>query len=251
MEGERQEGEQRREKDAQRVPAKVEYRHRFVFVRTINFNDFHRLIFREIPMSRTVNQQIQIEKPIERVIYIDEPAPRMPSAATRAFVRNLSSTSVQQHMNWESESLHTQRTNSDLFVEFLFTSNFFSTSISFSDFQSLRRRDFYRKLYPDDDPLVESLSNKKFSPSKRQSRGTGTRTPPPVNDRTELRECRSFSSSFFILKVFFFSSGNAATSPRKPHRFVEVKFLFFSSVDFIEFSFPGDRRSATLRDSSI
>jgi hypothetical protein len=49
-------------------------------------------------------------------VYIDEPIPKAPSAATKAFVRNLNSSSVQQNMIWDSESLDSQRTNSDMFV---------------------------------------------------------------------------------------------------------------------------------------
>lgn len=62
------------------------------------------------------NQVAQTDHQVDRVVYIDEPIPKEPSVATKAFVRNLNSSSVQQHMLWDSESLYSPRTNSDMFV---------------------------------------------------------------------------------------------------------------------------------------
>ena len=58
----------------------------------------------------------QTDHQVDRVVYIDDPIPKTPSLATKAFVRNLNSSSVQQHMLWDSESLYSQRTDSDLYV---------------------------------------------------------------------------------------------------------------------------------------
>jgi hypothetical protein len=59
---------------------------------------------------------VQTDHQVNRTVYIDDPIPKPPSAATKAFVRNLDSSSVQQHMKWDSQSLNSQRTNSDMFV---------------------------------------------------------------------------------------------------------------------------------------
>jgi len=77
--------------------------------------------WREKPKPSIVktDQISQTEHQVDRVVYIDEPPPKQPSVATKAFVRNLGSSSVQQHMSWDSDSVSTQRTNSDLFVDWL------------------------------------------------------------------------------------------------------------------------------------
>jgi hypothetical protein len=75
--------------------------------------------FRPKPSTFKTDQVAQTEHQTNRIVYIDDPPPKQPSAATKAFVRNLGSSSVQQNMSWDSESLYTQRTNSDLFVEIL------------------------------------------------------------------------------------------------------------------------------------
>ena len=92
---------------------------------TVEKNSFERIFLRcsakqpEHSSPRKPDRVVPVEHQPDRVIYIDEPRPKPPSAATKAFVRNLSSNSVAQHMSWDSESLYTQRTNSDLFVLFL------------------------------------------------------------------------------------------------------------------------------------
>jgi hypothetical protein len=106
------------------------------------FRDSERERQREKEINRQVDERIQskihyqqkqIEKPsiiksdqvaqtdhqVDRTVYIDEPIPKVPSVATKAFVRNLNSSSVQQNMLWDSESLYSQRTNSDMFVFFV------------------------------------------------------------------------------------------------------------------------------------
>ncbi len=70
----------------------------------------------EKPSTVKTDQVAQTDHQVDRVVYIDEPQPKQPSAATKAFVRNLGSSSVQQHMSWDSESLYSQQTNSDMFV---------------------------------------------------------------------------------------------------------------------------------------
>ncbi len=103
LERERIEGERRREKDAQR-------------------NEQERIHYEKTykkPTTIKTDQVAQTEHQTDRVVYIDDPPPKQPSAATKAFVRNLGSSNVQQQMSWDSESLYTQRTNSDLFVEFI------------------------------------------------------------------------------------------------------------------------------------
>lgn len=62
------------------------------------------------------DQIAQTDHRVDRVVYVDEPAPRPPNVATKALVRNLNSSSVQQQLLWDSESLNTARTNSDAFV---------------------------------------------------------------------------------------------------------------------------------------
>ena len=75
-------------------------------------------IFRAKPIeyspAKTTDRVIPVDYQQDRIIYVDAPRPKPPSAATKAFVRNLSSNSVAQHMSWESESLYTERSNSDL-----------------------------------------------------------------------------------------------------------------------------------------
>lgn len=70
----------------------------------------------EKPSVVKTDQIAQTDHHVDRVVYIDEPVPRAPSVATKAFVRNLNSSSVQQQLLWDSESLNTARTNSDVFV---------------------------------------------------------------------------------------------------------------------------------------
>jgi hypothetical protein len=75
--------------------------------------------WREKPGTVKTDQISQTEHQVDRVVYIDDPPPKQPSIATKAFVRNLGSSAVQQNMSWDSESIYTQRTNSDLFVDWL------------------------------------------------------------------------------------------------------------------------------------
>ena len=93
-------------------------------------------------------------------------------------------------MNWESESLYTERTNTDRFV-FLFRPFLIQTNDfhRFSDYQSLAAQNAYRKLYPDDD--IPQSPKKKF-----ESRGTGTHSATSKNDEID--------QSFEIFHVFLF-----------------------------------------------
>jgi len=124
------------------------------------------------------DQIAQTDHQVDRVVYIDEPIPKAPSAATKAFVRNLNSSSVQQNMLWDSESLDTQRTNSDMFV---FVIDYFISIISmfYRDFKSNTARDLHRKHYTND----ESNILKKPSVIKQEHRSIGTHSPV-INDYT-------------------------------------------------------------------
>ena len=70
----------------------------------------------EIPTTSHLDQVVQTEHPTERVVYVDNPPPKQPNAATKALVRNLNSSSVQQHMLWDAGSLSSERTKSDTYV---------------------------------------------------------------------------------------------------------------------------------------
>lgn len=110
---------------------------------------FH-FIWRPKPIERAsprkTNQVSQTDRvshadhQVDRVVYIDEPPVKQPSAATKAFVRNLGSSSVQQHMNWESDSLNTQRTGSDVYVDFW--------RISPNDFEFLKIEILIEEIIP-------------------------------------------------------------------------------------------------------
>lgn len=95
-------------------------------------------------------------------------------------------------MNWESESLYTERTNTDRFV-FVFVLVVFKRTIFivFSDYQSLAAQNAYRKLYPDDD--IPQSPKKKF-----ESRGIGTHSAMSRNNEIyqSFRTFRCFSRFF-------------------------------------------------------
>ncbi|CAF4541753.1 unnamed protein product [Rotaria sp. Silwood2] len=117
----------------------------------------------ERPSSVQKTDQIaQTDHQVDRVVYIDEPIPKVPSVATKAFVRNLNSSSVQQNMSWDAESLYTQRTNSDI------------------DFKSNIARDLHRKHYTND----ESNVIRQASSIKQDNRGTSTHSPL-INERQQ------------------------------------------------------------------
>jgi hypothetical protein len=80
------------------------------------------------PTTIKSDQVAPTDHQVDRVVYIDDPIPKAPSMATKALVRNLNSSSVQQHMSWDSDSLYSQKTNSDLFV---FLISFFLSEFSF------------------------------------------------------------------------------------------------------------------------
>ncbi|CAF3510814.1 unnamed protein product [Rotaria sordida] len=102
LERERIECERRREKDARRKQHKQ-----------ICYDNL-----RSRPTGKSwtfkTDQTVQTEHPTDRIVYIDEPPPKQPGVATKAFVRNLGSSSIQQHMSWDSESIYSQETNSDI-----------------------------------------------------------------------------------------------------------------------------------------
>ena len=98
--------ERQREKEAQRqvnerIQSKVHYQQKQ---------------HEERPRVTKSDQIAQTDHQVDRVVYIDDSIQKVPSVATKAFVRNLNSSSVQQHMSWDSESVYSQRTNSDMFV---------------------------------------------------------------------------------------------------------------------------------------
>ncbi|CAF2120506.1 unnamed protein product [Rotaria magnacalcarata] len=103
LEREHIEGECRREKDAKRKANKPIH---YIKPKQI-----------EKALILKTDQTIQTDHPNDRVIYIDEIPAKEPGVATRAFVRNLSSSSIQQHMSWESDSLYSRETNSDICLD--------------------------------------------------------------------------------------------------------------------------------------
>ncbi|CAF1174723.1 unnamed protein product [Adineta ricciae] len=145
LERERIEGQRRREKDAQR---KEDER-----IRYEKPKQHH-----EKSTKHQTDQVVQTDHQVDRVVYIDEPLPKQPSIATRAFVRNLGSSSVQQHMSWDSESLYSQRSNSDI--------------------------DYDRHHNRTDNSKHQTNIIRRTSPKKHKSRGTGTHSPLP-NDRPQ------------------------------------------------------------------
>ncbi|UJR25631.1 hypothetical protein I4U23_006983 [Adineta vaga] len=110
----------------------------------------------EKPITKKSDQVAQIDHQVDRVVYIDEPIPKAPSLATKAFVRNLNSSSVQQHMLWDSESLYSQRTDSDL------------------EFKSNTARELHRKHYTNDD---SNVIRKPSSLKVQENRSTNTHSP--------------------------------------------------------------------------
>ena len=97
---ERQREQQAKKQLDERIQTKIHYQQKSI----------------EKPSIAKANQTAQTDHQVDRVVYIDEPIPRPPSVATKAFVRNLNSSSVQQQLLWDSESLNTARTDSDVFV---------------------------------------------------------------------------------------------------------------------------------------
>lgn len=85
------------------------------------------LVFREnenVRATVTKSENFQeSEKPPVRTIYLDDARTRNPSAATRALIRNLNSSSVQEQLNWDSESLKSERTITERSVYTSFLSN--------------------------------------------------------------------------------------------------------------------------------
>ncbi|CAF0856407.1 unnamed protein product [Rotaria sordida] len=116
----------------------------------------------ERPSVPKTDQIAQTDHQVDRIVYIDEPIPKVPSVATKALVRNLNSSSVQQNMSWDAESLYSQRTNSDI------------------DFKSKTARDLHRKHYIND----ESNIIRKASPIKQDNRGTDMH-PPLINEQQQ------------------------------------------------------------------
>ncbi|CAF1629870.1 unnamed protein product [Adineta ricciae] len=110
----------------------------------------------EKPIATKPNQVAQTDHQVDRVVYIDDPIPKAPSLATKAFVRNLNSSSVQQHMLWDSESLCSQRTDSDL------------------EFKSNTARELHRKHYMNDD---SNVIRKVRSSKTQENRSTNTHSP--------------------------------------------------------------------------
>ncbi|CAF1034409.1 unnamed protein product [Rotaria sp. Silwood1] len=140
LERERIEGERRREKDARRKQHKqIHYDKPIQTVKAFTYK---------------TDQTVQTEHPTDRIVYIDEPPPKQPSVATKAFVRNLGSSSIQQHMSWDSESLYSQDTNSDI--------------------------DSYRKQYTNDNLANRKSIIRKGLSKKQESRGTGTHSPTSI-----------------------------------------------------------------------
>ncbi|CAF3921421.1 unnamed protein product [Rotaria sp. Silwood2] len=137
LERERIEGERRREKDARRKQNKQIY--------------YDKPKQCEKPFTFKTDQTVQTEHPTDRIVYIDEPPPKQPGIATKAFVRNLGSSSIQQHMSWDSESLYSQETTSDI--------------------------DSCRRQYTNDNLANRKNIIHKGLSKKQESRGTGTHSP--------------------------------------------------------------------------
>lgn len=135
----------------------------------------------EPPPDIKVDQVAQTDHQVDRVVYIDEP--RVPSVATKAFVRNLKSSSVQQHMSWDAESICSHRTDSDMFV-FLFYFLIIYHFVSFnSDFKSNTARDLHRKHYTNG----ESNVIRKPSSTNQEDRATNTHSPL-IKERQPIRK---------------------------------------------------------------
>ena len=83
-------------------------------------------------------------------------------------------------MSWDSDSLYSQRTNSDMFV-FLIFNLFLIIQIFYRDFKSNTARDLHRKHYTND----ESNIIKKPSLNKQENRSIGTHTPL-IDEREQI-----------------------------------------------------------------
>ncbi|CAF5193708.1 unnamed protein product, partial [Rotaria magnacalcarata] len=118
----------------------------------------------EKPALHKTDQAAQTDHRVDRIVYIDDPIPKAPSVATKAFVHNLNSSSVQQHMAWDSESLYSQRTASDI------------------DFKSNNVRDVHRKHYVNEEPTI---IRKPSSMKQQENRRSGTHSPL-INERQQI-----------------------------------------------------------------
>ncbi|UJR23278.1 hypothetical protein I4U23_026295 [Adineta vaga] len=195
LERERIEGERRREKDARRNQAEQ--------IR------YEKPKQREKSARCQTDPVVQTDHQVDRVIYVDEPLPKQPSSATKAFVRNLGSSSVQQHMSWDSESLYSQQSNSDI--------------------------DSYRRHDRTDNSKHRTNIIRRTSPKKRESRGTGTHSPlpserpqrtitsPHINDRrthqngTNAHSIRPATSSHDTCNATGRPSYDSQSYDRRPH----------------------------------
>ncbi|CAF3715480.1 unnamed protein product [Adineta steineri] len=165
----------------------------------------------------------QSDHQVDRVIYIDEPAPKAPSVATKAFVRNLNSSSVQQHMLWDSESLYSQRTNSDL------------------GFESNTARELQRKHYTDDESNVSRKPTSKI----QENRSTNTNSPTINDRRTEQNEIIRPSTSFHDTRHAAGRSSydthvfDKRPAPARPHTSMNDYHTYkFESQDYVPASNP-------------
>ena len=149
----------------------------------------------ERPLILKTDQVSQTDHPMDRIIYIDEPPPEQPSIATKAFLRNLGSSSVQQHMSWDSDSLCTQRTNSDMFVSLLF---YFLLSVLFfpsiSGDKLITSRDLHRRHCTCGNSTNEDKLVGKASPRKYEIRGTTVDSTVPVERQPNNLKCDCTSS---------------------------------------------------------
>ncbi|CAF3700203.1 unnamed protein product [Rotaria socialis] len=118
----------------------------------------------EKPALHKTDQVAQTDHQVDRIVYIDDPIPKAPSAATKAFVRNLNSSAVQQHMAWDSESLYSQRTASDI------------------DFKSNNVHDVHRKHYVNEEPTI---IRKPSSMKQHEHRSSGTHSPL-IHERQQI-----------------------------------------------------------------
>jgi len=143
----------------------------------------------EKPIPTKSDQVAQTDHQVDRIVYIDEPIPKVPSIATKAFVRNLNSSSVQQQMLWDSDSSYSHRTNSDMYV-FLFFQKLISWNSFSRDFKSNTARELHRKHYTND----ESNIIRKPSSKIQVNRSTGTHSPL-INERQQTSKI--FRINFF------------------------------------------------------
>ncbi|CAF0903930.1 unnamed protein product [Didymodactylos carnosus] len=187
LEQERAEGRRRREKaHQQEIQSKIHYdKERQQKPST---RDEHVQSGNNRPIvTESATQSDQPHK-VDKIVYVDIDNRQRPSEATKAFVRNLGSSSVQHNMAWDSESLYSQDTNpSDTDLKSN-TAKEFRHKHYQSKEQDLNNNDVIRTSYQQENPTTIN-----------KSRGVGTHSSPSrLNRQSDTGETngKSYQNDF-------------------------------------------------------